>query len=310
MTGEMKSLLAIVGATASGKNTIAQEIAAKTGASLVSVDSRKIYRCMDVGTAKPKRALRKKYRYAMLNLVDPDQRFSAAEYARRARAIVAERLANDEPVILVGGSGFYLEAFIHGLAGLPTIERPVRQEVLADAARRGWPAIHADLKISDPEWAAGIDPNDKTRLLRATEVLRQTGKPISAWLRESTPESAPWAVDVVEIEHDREELWHRIEARTARMLKEGLVEETELLLEDGYTKDSPGLATVGYQETIDFLGGRISKEAMIEQIIVHTRQYAKRQRTWFRHRPYVRRIAAQDDVAQMIMESYRHPKGP
>jgi tRNA dimethylallyltransferase len=295
-------ILAIVGATASGKNSIAQQVADETGASLVSVDSRKIYRGMDVGTAKPSRALREKYRYGMIDCVDPDTSFSAAEYSRQARALVAERLDRGEQVILVGGSGFYLEAFMHGLADLPKIDPTVREAVQADAERHGWPAIHEELQKSDPDWASAVDPNDKTRLLRAAETLRQTGRPISAWLQESRREPAPWTLDVVEIEHDRDILQERIATRTKRMIAAGLVEETELLLEDGYTKDSPGLATVGYQETIEHLLGKTDLAAMRDQIVFHTRQYAKRQLTWFRHRPYVRRLRSEDAVVQQLIE--------
>jgi len=300
-----KSILAIVGATASGKSSVAQQFADRTGASLVSVDSRKIYRGMNIGTAKPSPAVRERYRYAMLDCADPSESFSAGEYARQARPIIQERLDRGERVILVGGSGFYLEALLHGLPELPEIDPAIRTEILAEADDLGWGAIHAKLSLADPEWAAAIEPTDKTRLLRAAETLRQTGRPLSEWFRDREALPAPWRTDVVELEHDRKELNDRIAARTDRMIAEGLIPETENLLKQGYTAESPGLATVGYQESIAYLQGRISLAETRSQIIVHTRQYVKRQRTWFRHRQGIRRIVFQDNVVQMLIDSFK-----
>ena len=300
-----KSILAIVGATASGKSSVAQQIADRTGASLVSVDSRKIYRGMDIGTAKPAPALRERYRYAMIDCADPDQSFSAGEYARQAREIVQERLDRGERVILVGGSGFYLEALLRGLPDLPEIDPAIRAEILAEAEDRGWEAIHARLSVADPEWAATVEPTDKTRLLRAAETLRQTGRPLSEWFRDREAKPAPWPTDVVELEHDRNELHRRIAARTDRMIAEGLMAETDSLLKKGYTPESPGLATVGYQEAIAYLNGRINLDEARSQIIFHTRQYAKRQCTWFRHRSEIRRIKFQDNVVQLFIDAFK-----
>lgn len=299
-----KTILAIAGATASGKSAVAQRVADATGASLVSVDSRKIYRGMDIGTAKPSPERRERYRYGMIDCADPDEVFSAGRYAREARALVAERLGRGERVILVGGSGFYLEAFVRGLPDLPDIDQSIRDAVLADADSRGWEALHADLLRVDPEWAAAIESTDKTRLLRATETLRQTGKPLSEWVRDAAREAAPWPTDVVELEHDRRELHKRIEARTDRMIADGLVGETEGLLRRGYRPESPGLATVGYQEAIAHLEGRMSLDEARDQIVFHTRQYAKRQLTWFRHRPGIHRIIYEDSAIQSLINTF------
>jgi tRNA dimethylallyltransferase len=304
MMVERKQILAIVGATASGKSSVAQRVADKTGASLVSVDSRKIYRGMDIGTAKPAPDLRERYRYGMIDCADPDERFSAGQYVREARALVGERLERGERVILVGGSGFYLEAFVRGLPDLPAIDPQVRAGVLADAEARGWEALHADLLKTDPAWAMSIEPTDKTRLLRATETLKQTGKPLSEWLRATEKEAAPWPTDIVELEHDRQDLHERIAARTDRMIAAGLVSETEGLLRRGYTAKSPGLATVGYQEIISHLEGRISVYEARDQIVFHTRQYAKRQLTWFRHRPGIRQIRLEDAAIQSLIDTF------
>jgi tRNA dimethylallyltransferase len=297
-------LLAIVGPTASGKSAVAQQIADATGASLISVDSRKVYRGMDIGTAKPSPEAIARYRYGMIDLCNPDRSFSAGDFSQQARALVAERLASDERVILVGGTGFYLDAFINGLADLPPVDDIVRAAVLAEAGRYGWPAIHDQLARIDPSWAAGISPQDRTRLQRAAEILAQTGKSPSLWQRELIPEPAPWEVRVFQIEHPTEELNQRIVARTDSMLRAGLVDEVQRLMAMGYTAASPGMATVGYQEVIPYLMGGASLIKVRQEIIVHTRQYAKRQRTWFRHRPYVQTIPYESEIWRKILAQF------
>ena len=301
---ETEPVIAIVGATASGKSTLAQEVADQAGASLLSVDSRKIYRWLDIGTAKPSPEAIAKYDYAMVDLVDPKQRYSAAEFAREARRIVSERRAHGERVILVGGTGFYLEAFRNGLAELPDIDEEIRAAVSAEAETRGWTALHEDLLKIDPVWAQAINPNDKTRLRRAMEIYRQTSTPLSQWLAASRMETAPWNVVTLYFERSKEELERRIEARTDRMIADGLADEVKLLLNKGYSGFDPGLATVGYAETIKFLTCGINVEKWREEIIIHTRQYAKRQRTWFRHRAYVDTLPFDSDATQRVMSFF------
>jgi tRNA dimethylallyltransferase len=297
-------ILAIVGATASGKGALAQEIADATGASLVSVDSRKVYRGLDIGTAKPSPEVQKKYRLAMIDRVNPDQTFSAGEYVRQARAIVGERVARGERVILVGGTGFYLDAFINGLSELPAIDPEIRQAVLSKAETEGWEAVHSEIARADPAGADSIALTDKTRLLRAAEVFRQTGRPIGAWQRELSPDPAPWKVLVYEVLRPRTELRERIERRVVRMIEEGLIEETQAMADKGYGEGCPGMSGVGYLEVMSFLKGRIGRRKMIEEIAAHTRQYAKRQLTWFRHRSYVQRLDFQPNVRQLLTDGW------
>jgi tRNA dimethylallyltransferase len=297
-------ILAIVGATATGKGGLAQDIAEAIGASLVSVDSRKIYRGLDIGTAKPPVEVQKKYRLAMIDCVDPDQAFSAGEYARRARAIVGERLARGERVILVGGTGFYLDAFINGLSVLPEIDMEIREAVLRKAEAEGWESIRAEISLLDPSGARLIAPTDRTRLLRAAETLRQTGRPISAWQQELRPDPAPWEILVYEVTRPRVEIHSRIEQRIVRMIEGGLIEETTALLDKGYGLKDPGMASIGYAEAISFVQGRLTESQMVERVSARTRQYAKRQLTWFRHRSYVRRTKFEPNVKQSLIESW------
>ncbi len=302
--GQTPPVLAIVGATASGKGALAREIADLTGASLVSVDSRKIYRGMDIGTAKPSREIQAKYRYAMIDCVDPDHTFSAGEYARAARALIAERIGKGERVVLVGGTGFYLDALLNGLSELPDIDLETRLGVVRLAETEGWGAVHAEIAGLDPEGAGAIAPTDKVRLQRAAEVLRQTGRPIRMWQRASAPDRAPWETIVYELIRPREDLHERIARRVHLMIEAGLVEETRRLMAKGFGPASPGMSGVGYVEVMSFMADRITEDRMIEEIIVHTRQYAKRQRTWFRHRDYIRPLESESVVLQGLIDSW------
>ncbi|HUU46141.1 MAG TPA: tRNA (adenosine(37)-N6)-dimethylallyltransferase MiaA [Acidobacteriota bacterium] len=302
---EQLRLLAIVGATASGKNHIAQAVADRTGATLLSVDSRKVYRGLNIGTAKPSADIQERFDYAMIDCADPAETFSAGRFTREARRIVAERLAAGRPVILVGGTGFYLEAFRNGLADLPPTDLDLRATILAEAERDGWSALYDDLKQADPEFASGIEPTDKTRILRGLALYRQTGESPSRLLRERRPEPAPWPLLVLAVDRPRAALYQRIEERTRQMIAAGLFDEVRNLLTAGISPELPGMQSVGYPESVDFLAGRISAEEAAVRITRNTRRYAKRQLTWFRHRSYARPIVPEGSVLQHITELWR-----
>ncbi|MEW5700954.1 MAG: tRNA (adenosine(37)-N6)-dimethylallyltransferase MiaA [Candidatus Zixiibacteriota bacterium] len=297
--------LAIVGATGTGKNALAQEIATQSDATLISVDSRKIYRGMDIGTAKPSPEVQRRFEYAMIDRVDPDEAYSAGRYARETNKVIAERRKTGHPIILVGGTGFYLDALIHGLPDLPEVDRAVRTAILAEAATTGWDSLYGELRRVDPEFASRILPSDKTRILRGCEFYRQTGRPLSRHLEESARLGLDEPIVVVWIDRPRPELLGRIEQRVHAMMRQGLVDEVASLLRKGFGPDSPGMATVGYQETIAHLQGQLSLEEATQLIIRNTGRYAKRQVTWFRHRPYALPVKYQGAVAQHVMDAWR-----
>jgi len=303
-------LLAIVGATGVGKNDLAQRVAEETNATLISVDSRKIYRGLDIGTAKPAPEVRRRFDYAMIDCVNPDEPFSAGRYARQARQIIAARRSTERPIILVGGTGFYLEALMQGLADLPDIDPALRAAIIAEAAQIGWEHLHEGLSRIDPAFAAAIHPADKTRILRGWEIYRQTGTPLSLLLAESPRQKLAEPIVAVWVDVPRPTLHARIEQRVQRMVQQGLFDEVAALLSRGFGPDSPGLATVGYQEVVVHLRDHIPAAETVRLIVRNTRLYAKRQLTWFRHRPYVTAVPIEDAVVQRVMELWSQRKTP
>jgi tRNA dimethylallyltransferase len=298
-------ILAIVGVTGSGKNELAQEVARRTGATLVSVDSRKVYRGMNIGTAKPHRDTNREFDYGMIDCADPREYFSAARFAREAREIVASRLEAGGPVILVGGTGFYLDAFMHGLADLPDINDATRQQIIADAGARGWESLSEEARSIDPEFMAEVHPGDKTRVRRVLEVWMQSGQRLSDLLAKQSLSPCVWEVKVVWPELDRQIAIDRITKRVYKMRDLGLTAEVKGLLETGVPASAPGLATVGYQEIVAFLKEQTSEDAAYERIVINTRRYAKRQATWFRHRPYIQAIHSYPVAAEEIIRMWR-----
>ncbi len=299
---ESLPILAIVGVTGSGKNELAQEVARRAGASLISVDSRKVYRGMDIGTAKPSPEAIREFDYGMVDCADPREYFSAARFANEARAIVAERLESGGPVIMVGGTGFYLDAFIHGLVELPEITDETRTKFNADANERGWESLSEEARSVDPEFMADVHPGDKTRVRRVIEVWMQCGQRLSDLLSKQTLIPCPWEVRVVWPEVDRQIAIDRIEKRVLKMRAMGLTEEVLGLLNFGIPATAPGLATVGYQEIVSYLEGKIAENNAYERIVINTRRYAKRQSTWFRHRSYVRALETYPVVPEDIIK--------
>lgn len=298
-------ILAIVGVTGSGKNELAQEVARRTGATLVSVDSRKVYRGMDIGTAKPKPEIIRELEYGMIDCADPREYFSAARFAREAREIVSRRIASGRPVILVGGTGFYLDAFMHGLAELPEITDATRRQIITDAEERGWESLSDEARSIDPEFMADVHPGDKTRVRRVLEVWAESGQRLSDLLSRQSLSPCPWTVKVIWPEIDRQIAIDRITSRVYKMRDLGLTAEVRALLGLGIPGTAPGLATVGYQEIVTFIQEQTSEDAAYERIVINTRRYAKRQATWFRHRPYVHAIGSYPIAAEEIIQFWR-----
>lgn len=306
-SGQKKQIVAIVGVTGSGKNELAQEVARRTGASLISVDSRKVYRGLDIGTAKPSKEAICEFDYGMIDCADPREYFSAARFAQEARELVQTRLTNGRRVILVGGTGFYLDAFMHGLAELPEISTEIRERLVHEAESRGWPSLYEEARSIDPDFIAAVHPGDKTRIRRVLEAWWESGLRLSELLKEGRPSECPWQVRVLWADIDREISKDRIRRRVERMREAGLTDEVRGLLDNGISADAPGMATVGYKELAGYLAGRWEEDTAYEKVIHNSYRYAKRQATWFRHRYYVERMPAYpvdpENVSSIVVSS-------
>jgi tRNA dimethylallyltransferase len=278
----MKTLyevIVIFGPTASGKTRTAVETARKLNGEIVSVDSVQVYRRMDIGTAKPSRALRKKVPHHMIDIIDPDQSLNAAEYAGAAFAAILDITARGRMPVLAGGAGLYFKAILEGFFPGGAPDPAVRRDLETLAAEKGRARVHARLAEIDPESARAIHPNNLKRVIRAVEVYETTGLPLSQWKKERP--ARPLAVrEAVYLNPARDELYKGIDARTERMFRKGLVKETQSLLKQ-YSPDLPSLQSIGYRETVRFLQRKTSLAEAVALVKQHTRNYAKRQITWF-----------------------------
>lgn len=284
-TDHRPPLIALMGPTASGKTAIAVDWAQHRNASLISVDSALVYRGMDIGTAKPDAATRALAPHALVDLRDPHQTYSAAEFRADALAELEVVARRGQLPVLVGGTSLYLRALLHGLSEMPEADPQVRRELDEEAARRGgWGAMHAELGRVDPEAAARIHATDAQRIQRALEVWRISGRPISDWQRASYRRPLPWRVlKVVVCPADRAVLHQRIALRFEQMLEQGFLDEARRLRADPRLHcELPSMRAVGYRQAWQFLDGEFGMDALRDRVIAATRQLAKRQLTWLR----------------------------
>lgn len=306
--------LAIVGPTASGKTTLSIEVASRLDAEIVSMDSRQVYRGMDVGTAKASASQRAAVPHHGLDLVDPGEKFSAGEFARRARTWIAEIRARGRLPILVGGTGFFLRGLTH----------PIFREPPLDPDRRR--ALHARLREMDDArlqaWLHALDPEaadrlagwgGRQRMMRALEIALLTGRPLHWWHRHSPPEAPPVRVMAFALDMPRERLNAAIDARVDDMVAAGLVAEVEALLDRGYAAGQPGMNATGYAELIPALRGERAMPEALDLVRKNTRAYAKRQMTWFRHQLpddalWLDATRPVDDLAEEIVRIARNPR--
>lgn len=286
----------LMGPTASGKTTLAVELVKRYPVEIISVDSALVYRDMAIGTAKPDAGVLAVAPHHLLNIRDPSEVYSAADFREDALLAMAEISATGRIPLLVGGTFLYFRALQHGLSDMPAADREVRTRLEAAAQRAGWEALHARLAAVDPESAARIKPTDPQRIQRALEVYELSGRPMSAFHAQQTAAELPYRLlKLALIPADRSLLHERIEARFRQMLADGLLEEVRNLFERGdLTAELPAMRAVGYRQVWQYLSGQLEYEAMVEQAIIATRQYAKRQLTWLRGESGLQRFVAED----------------
>ncbi|MCJ7458296.1 MAG: tRNA (adenosine(37)-N6)-dimethylallyltransferase MiaA [candidate division Zixibacteria bacterium] len=278
----LKKILTILGPTASGKTKVSLEIADIIKGEIVSADSRQIYRFMDIGTAKPGLEERKNIPHHLIDIVNPDEYFSAADYSTRAREAIKNILGRGKEPIVVGGSGLYLRALFKGIFKGPGKDEKIRSELKEKARKDGVEFLFNELEKKDPEAAKKIGPHNLVRIIRALEVYELTGKKISDLQKKG--EYPPEEHNFVKIglELDREHLYQRIDQRVEQMIKAGLVDEVKNLKVEGYDLRFAPLKTFGYKEIFHYLDGKISLDEAVQNIKLETRHYAKRQITWFK----------------------------
>jgi tRNA dimethylallyltransferase len=277
-------LIALMGPTASGKTALAVEWVQSLDAELVSVDSALVYRGLEIGSAKPDTATLARAPHRLIDIRDPHETYSAADFDVDARRELADIARLGRLPILVGGTGLYFRALLHGLSGMPEADPAVRAEIEAEALTRGWPAMHAELALHDPEAAQRINVADTQRIQRALEVLRLTGRPISTWQTSAARKPFPWRVlKLVVAPTDRATLHDRIARRFDAMLRDGLLDEVRRLKADPRLHENlPSMRAVGYRQAWQHLDGDGDIASLRERGIAATRQLAKRQLTWLR----------------------------
>ncbi len=272
----------IMGPTASGKTAAAMALADRFPVELISVDSAQVFIDMDIGTAKPDAATLARYPHRLIDLITPEERYSAARFRADALAAMAEITAAGRVPVLVGGTMLYFRALLHGLAELPQADAALRAELDAEAARAGWPAMHARLAALDPVTAARLPPNDSQRIQRALEVCLTSGRPMSELLQESATEKPPYDfLQLALLPSERAVLHERIARRFDEMLLAGLDDELAALRRKyRLSADLPSMRCVGYRQVWEAQDGVITRREMRERGIFATRQLAKRQITW------------------------------
>lgn len=274
----------LMGPTAAGKTELALALHDGLPVELISVDSSQVYRGMDVGTAKPTPAQLARAAHRLIDIRDPTEPYSAAEFRADAFHEMQDIWRSGRIPLLVGGSMLYFHALEYGLSLLPSADPPLRRTLEEEARRVGWPKLHQRLRMLDPQAAQRIHPHDAQRIQRALEIVELTGKPATYWYTRAPRAALPCRLIRVGIcPQQRSELHERIHVRFKRMLSQGLVAEVERLRDRGdIGPDLPSMRTVGYRQVWEYLTGQVNYNQMTERGVIATRQLAKRQLTWLR----------------------------
>ena len=275
-------VIVICGPTASGKTALSIELAKKINGEIISCDSMQIYKYMDIGTAKPTLEEQKEVKHHLIDFVEPNQRYSVAEYKKDAEKSIEEILSKGKTPIIVGGTGLYVDSLIYGIE-YPEIEldEEYRKQLEKEIEEKGLESLYNKAKEIDSKAMEKISPNDKKRIMRVVEIYKATGKTKTEQEIESRTHEVKYDYKVFAIKMDREKLYERINKRVDMMIEKGLIEEVQNILKK-YDKFPTAMQGLGYKEVVEYLEGKKTKEEMIDKIKMQTRRYAKRQITWFK----------------------------
>jgi tRNA dimethylallyltransferase len=276
-------VLALVGPTAVGKSSLALYVADLLNTDIISADSAQVYRKLDLGTAKPSPEEQARIRHHLINMVDPDEPYSVADYKRDTEAVIRDLRQAGKLPFMVGGTGLYVKAVLESYAfGSKGADDSFRQAFEQLAEEQGLPALYAKLKEVDPKAASKIHPNDRRRIIRALEVFKLEGKPISEQAAKTVVSESPYEPVYFGLNANRELLYRKIETRVDSMMADGFLQEVEALYREGYDENDPGMQILGYRQLLSFLKGDNSIDKAVAEIKKQTRNLAKRQLTWFR----------------------------
>ncbi|MBN2621236.1 tRNA (adenosine(37)-N6)-dimethylallyltransferase MiaA [candidate division WOR-3 bacterium] len=293
-------LLTIIGPTASGKTALAIKIAQQIHGEIISADSKQIYRYMAIGTAQPTAEQRRIVPFHLIDFIDPDADYSCGQFARDAETIMGEIISRNHTPIVCGGTGLYIKALYDPLHPLPESDHAIKRRLMRMINEEGMESLHARLLQVDPTWATKVGPHDRQRIMRGLEVYELTGTPLSVLISEQKrrPRYDPLYVG---LHLPRTELHERIDNRFDTMIEQGLLKEVQALLKKNFDPECNALRTIGYREIIDHLRGTTPIANAIAQAKQHTRQFAKRQLTWFRRLSHVQWFDPRDkDLAVHI----------
>jgi tRNA dimethylallyltransferase len=272
----------ILGVTGSGKGRLAFNLARDTGAEIISIDSIKVYKRMDIGTAKPPKQARQSVRYHMIDLVEPSDSFSVGLFLDAATDVIDQISIRNKPIIAVGGTALYIKALLHGLFEGPGSDQAFRNELHAQADSQGLEPLYRQLQKIDRPAAENIHPNDAKRIIRALEVYRITGKPISSFQQQWDAPNVSHGWTIIGLRREKTDASSRINLRVKKMIEAGLVDEVKALLAEEKPLSMQARCAIGYAEIIDHLAGKTTLEEAAELIKKNTRRMAKGQRTWFK----------------------------
>lgn len=296
-----EKLIVVVGPTATGKTTLALRLARSYDGEVIGADAYQVYRGMDIGTAKPTIEELDGIRHHLIDVVDPNEKFDAHRYVELANAALSEALDRGKTAIVAGGTGLYVRALIRGLADMPGADAGLRALLHVRAADEGSEALHEDLSLVDPEYAARIASNDLVRIIRALEVHTLTGRTITAIHHEHQRQPDRYQTLWLGLDPGRSVLRERIRERTDQMFESGFVDEVRRLLDAGYGPELPPMRALGYQPVCQLLDGAIDETEARRLTFRDTARYAKRQRNWFRSEKYIHWFDGPEvDVAEVV----------
>lgn len=300
----MQKLIVITGPTATGKTGLAISLAKQFDAEIISADSMQVYRKFDIGTAKPSEEERQGIPHHLIDVANPDEAFDAARFKEMADDIASDIAKRGRQVCVVGGTGLYIRALVHGLQKGPSPDPELRARISDQADAEGWPTMHRLLEKKDPTTAKRLHPNDGVRILRALEVVMSSGIPLSTWHKKHQFEENRYDACLLCLERPRADLNDIIDRRVDSMMEMGFLEETKTLLDTGFSPELKPMQGLGYRRLVSHLFGELTLAEAVEKIKTDTRRFAKRQVTWFKKEPGV--IWVPPTIEALLPDIERH----